>query len=87
MNSEPSKSETTTLSAPDVEALPVKARAVFAGNEQVRGTPEVLRSGLFSKEATIQFFVTVLEILHKTVSLVAFFLVGLALRNLFKMKG
>lgn len=40
MNSEPSKSKTTTLSAPDVEALLVKARAVFAGNEQEHGTPE-----------------------------------------------
>ncbi len=48
---------------------------------------ELLRSDLFSNEAIIQFIVTVLEILHKTVSLLAFFLIGLALRNLFKMKG
>ena len=40
MNSEPSKSETSTLSAPDVAALLVKARAVFAENEQEHGTPE-----------------------------------------------
>ncbi|MEQ1814802.1 MAG: hypothetical protein ABL860_10205 [Candidatus Nitrotoga sp.] len=50
-------------------------------------TLDVLRSELFSKAAIIQFLVTMLEILHKTVSLVAFFLIGLALRNLFKMKG
>ncbi len=41
MNTEPLIPETTTLAAPDVEALLVKARAIFAGNEQERGTPEV----------------------------------------------
>lgn len=50
-------------------------------------TLDALRSDLFHKAEAIQFIVTVLEILHKTVSLLAFFLIGLALRNLFKMKG
>ncbi|MEQ1838102.1 MAG: hypothetical protein ABL858_07180 [Candidatus Nitrotoga sp.] len=50
-------------------------------------TLEVLRGDLFPRGATIQLLLTVLEILHKTFSLLAFFLIGLALRNLFKMKG
>jgi len=50
-------------------------------------TLEFLRIELFPIHPWTQLLVTVLEILHKTVSLVAFFLIGLALRNLFKMKG
>ena len=46
-----------------------------------------MSADLFLKDSDIQLALTILEILHKTVSLVAFFLVGLALRNLFKMKG
>jgi len=46
----------------------------------------LLRKELFP-DATTEMKVIILEILHKTFSLLAFFLIGLALRNLFKMKG
>lgn len=46
-----------------------------------------LRIALFPTDALTQLTVTIMEISHKSLSLVAFFLVGLALRNLFKMKG
>ncbi len=49
---------------------------------------ETIRSLLFPYPVhpTLQVMVTLLVILQKTFSLLAFFLIGLALRNLFKMK-
>lgn len=50
---------------------------------------DALRGNLFSNinnDGTIGLVLTVVMMLHKTVSLLALFLIGLALRNLFKMK-
>ena len=49
-------------------------------------TLKELRGPLFGSTAP-SLWLTVLEMLHKTISFVSLFLVGLALRNLFKMKG
>ncbi len=47
---------------------------------------DALRGQLFLPSGWISIFVTMAVILHKTVSIAALFLAGLALRNLFKLK-
>jgi uncharacterized protein YjbI with pentapeptide repeats len=47
---------------------------------------DTLRGKLFPTEGLISIGVTVAVILHKAISLLALFLMGLALRNLFKLK-
>jgi uncharacterized protein YjbI with pentapeptide repeats len=47
---------------------------------------DTLRGQLFPTEGLISIAVTVAVILHKAISLLALFLMGLALRNLFKLK-
>ncbi len=46
-----------------------------------------LRIGLFGQDGYLSAIATFLEMLHKVISLGCVFLLGLALRNLFKMKS
>lgn len=46
-----------------------------------------LRIGLFGQDGYLTTIATILEMLHKVISLGCVFLLGLALRNLFKMKS